>query len=135
MRLPRPILALIILSLPVLLGQCHARASVPKTWLHLADGSTGREIALAPLTDGRRGRAHLAQFPVQPHGHGNLYAEGGRLILTEVVYEDPRGLEPPLAQPEDVEELVQTGGPFRVTGSRNPSRASFSVLERSAGPD
>jgi hypothetical protein len=43
-------------------------------------------------------------------------AERGRLILTEVVFSDPRGGIPESVRPQDLEDLYHTGGPFSVKG-------------------
>ena len=42
----------------------------------------------------------------------------------------PRGGEPPRVRPEDLDDLYQTGGPFRVEGLAKPvSRVVFRVGE------
>lgn len=130
MRFRNLILAALLITLPVLLGQCHNRTAKPQTWLHLADGSTGRVIATEPLRDGQEivltWRNSLFNLMVTEI----FVARPGRLVLTEVAYADPRGTEPPLAKPEDLDDLFQTGGPFRVTGvSRSFTRLVFRVGE------
>jgi hypothetical protein len=57
-------------------------------------------------------------------------ARTGRLDLTQVTFADPRGLPPPAARPEDLDDLYHTGGPFHVTGLARPlTRAVFRVSE------
>lgn len=130
MQIRKLILAALLISLPVLLVQCHARTEEPQTWLHLSDGSTGRVIATEPLRDGeevvytwRNSMFRLIVTEV-------LVARDGQLVLREVTYADPRGFEPPLARPEDLDDLFQTGGPFRVTGISRPfTRLVFRIGE------
>lgn len=130
MRFRNLILAALLITLPVLFGQCHARTTKPQASLHLADGSTGRVIAAEPLSEGQEvvytWRNSMFRLMVTEI----LVVRDGRLVLTEVVYADPRGIEPPLARPEDLDDLFQTGGPFRVTGVSRPfTRLVFRVGE------
>lgn len=116
--------------LPVLIAACHSPVVKPHVWLHLADGSTGREIALEPLREGEEvvytWRNSIFRLMVTEI----LVARDGRLVLTEVTYADPRGFEPPLCKLEDLDDLFQTGGPFRVRGISRPfTRLVFRVGE------
>ncbi len=124
------ILAALLASVPVLLVQGRARATESKTWVYLADGSTGRVIAAEPLSDGEEVVYTWKNSMFRLMVTEVLVARVGRLVLTEVTYADPGGLEPPLAGPEDLEDLFQTGGPFRVTGISKPfTRLVFRVGE------
>jgi hypothetical protein len=119
---------LITLTVPGL--HCRAQTAKPQGSLHLAEGSTGRVIAVEPLSEGQEvvltWRNSLFNLMVTE----TFVARDGRLDLTEVTYEDPRGIEPPLARPEDLDDLFQTGGPFRVTGISRPfERIVFRVGE------
>lgn len=57
-------------------------------------------------------------------------AGGGVLTLTEITFADPAGREPPRVKPEDVDDLYQTGGPFKAENLSRPfSRVIFRVGE------
>jgi hypothetical protein len=57
-------------------------------------------------------------------------AGSGVLTLTEITFGDPTGREPPRVKPEDVDDLYQTGGPFRAEGLARPvTRVVFRVGE------
>jgi len=120
MRFRNIILNAQLIFLSVLITACHNPVVKPHAWLHLSDGSTGREIAVEPLKEGQEvvltWRNSLFNLMVREI----FVARGGRLDLTDVTYADPRGIEPPLANAEDLDNLFQTGGPFRVTGISRP---------------
>jgi hypothetical protein len=90
------------------------------TWLELTDAETGREIAAQDLREGEEivltWRNSLFRLMVTEV----FAARGGRLELTGVTFADPRGKAPPLARPEDLDDLYHTGGPFRVEGISRP---------------
>lgn len=122
--------AAILITLPLLFWECHARAASPQMWLRLEDGSTGRVIAVEPLREGEEvvytWRNSLFRLMVTEV----LVARDGRLVLTEVTYADPSGREPPLEKAADLDDLFQTGGPFRVKGISRPfTRLVFRVGE------
>jgi len=130
MRFGKAILIASLIFLPVLIAACRAPVVKPHLWLHLSDGSTGREIALEPLREGEEvvytWRNSIFRLMVTEI----LVARDGRLVLTEVTYADPRGFEPPLSKLQDLDELFQTGGPFRVKGISRPfTRLVFRVGE------
>lgn len=130
MRIRIIILNALPIFLSVLIFACHSPVVKPHSWLHLADGSTGREIALEPLWEGEEvvytWRNSMFRLMVTEI----LVLRDGRLVLTEVTYADPRGFEPPLSKVEDLDNLFQTGGPFRVTGISRPfTRLIFRVGE------
>lgn len=100
------------------------------TWLELTDAETGREIAAQALREGEEivltWKNSLFRLMVTEV----FTARGGRLELTRVTFADPQGKEPPLARPEDLDDLYHTGGPFRVEGlSRPVTRLVFRVGE------
>jgi hypothetical protein len=114
--------------LPVLALSVLLIALPRQTRLELTDAETGRRIASHLLTDGERAvltwTNSLFGLPVTEV----FVAAGGALRLTEIVFADPGGREPPLVRTEDVDDLYHTGGPFRATGlSRTLTRVVFRV--------
>jgi hypothetical protein len=100
------------------------------TRLELTDAETGRKIAAQSVKDGKEvvltWRNSLFGLGVTEV----FVAREGRLDLTQVTFEDPRGETPPAAKPEDLDDLYHTGGPFRVTGLSRPfTRIIFRVGE------
>jgi hypothetical protein len=100
------------------------------TWLELTDARTGRGIFAQALQEGEEivltWKNSLFGLMVTEV----FTARGGRLDLTQVTFADPLGGEPPLARPEDLDDLYHTGGPFRVEGlSRPVTRLVFRVGE------
>jgi hypothetical protein len=108
------------------------RAARPRglTWLELIDDGSGRTIFAGSLA---------YDEPVVLTWKNSLFklavtevfaARSGRLDLTQVTFADPRGLPPPVARPEDLDDLYHTGGPFHVEGLARPLvRAVFRVSE------
>ena len=101
-----------------------------QTWLELTDTQSGVRIAAQALKDGEEviltWRNSLFGLRVKEV----FVARGGRLDLTQVTFEDPRGLPPALVRPEDLDDLYQTGGPFRAEGLSKPfTRIIFRVGE------
>ncbi|MCX5735583.1 MAG: hypothetical protein NTW68_14850 [candidate division NC10 bacterium] len=100
------------------------------TWLELTDAETGRRIVSRLLPDGERvvltWTNSLFNLPVTEV----FVARGGILTLTEITFADPAGREPPRVKPEDVDDLYQTGGPFKAENLSRPfSRVVFRVGE------
>jgi hypothetical protein len=130
MRLRRRALAACAILLPVLWLSGWVPAPAGHTWLELTDAETGRRIASQLLSDGERlvltWRNSLFHLPVTEE----FVAKDGILTLTEIVFADPTGREPPRVRPEDVDDLYHTGGPFRAEGLSRPfSRVVFRVGE------
>ena len=108
------------------------RAERPRglTWLELTDAGSGRTIFAGALS---------YDEPVVLTWKNSLFkltvtevfaARAGRLDLTQVTFADPRGLPPPVARPEDLDDLYHTGGPFHVEGLARPlTRAVFRIGE------
>jgi hypothetical protein len=108
------------------------RAPRPRglTWLELTDAGSGRTIFAGALS---------YDEPIVLTWKNSLFnltvtevfaARAGRLDLTQVTFADPRGLPPPVARPEDLDDLYHTGGPFHVEGLARPlARAVFRVSE------
>lgn len=108
------------------------RAARPRglTWLELTDAGSGRTIFAGALSydeeiilTWKNSLFKLAVTEV-------FAARAGRLDLTQVTFADPRGLPPPVARPEDLDDLYHTGGPFHVEGLARPlTRAVFRISE------
>ncbi len=108
------------------------RAARPRglTWLELTDAGSGRTLFAGALS---------YDEPIVLTWRNSLFkltvtevfaARAGRLDLTQVTFADPRGLPPPVARPEDLDDLYHTGGPFHVEGLARPlARAIFRVSE------
>jgi hypothetical protein len=100
------------------------------TWLELTDAETGREIIARALQEGEEVVLTWKNSLFGLMVTEVFAARGGRLELTQVTFADPQGREPPKAKPEDLDDLYQTGGPFRVEGlSRPVTRLIFCVGE------
>ena len=101
-----------------------------RTWLELTDVQSGKRIAAQALKDGEEvvltWRNSLFGLEVKEV----FVARGGVLNLTEVTFEDPRGLPPAIVGSEDLDDLYQTGGPFKAEGLSKPfTRVIFRVGE------
>jgi hypothetical protein len=106
------------------------RAERPRglTWLELSDAETGRRIFDGALHDGAdvvlTWKNSLFGLKVTE----SFAAHAGRLDLARVTFADPRGLPPPVATPEDLDDLYHTGGPFHVEGLARPfTRVVFRI--------
>ncbi len=108
------------------------RADRPRglTWLELTDAGSGRTLFAGALS---------YDEPIVLTWRNSLFkltvtevfaARAGRLDLTQVTFADPRGRPPPVARPEDLDDLYHTGGPFHVEGLARPlTRAIFRISE------
>ncbi len=108
------------------------RAADPRglTWLELTDAGSGRTIFAGALRYDEEivltWKNSLFKLVVTEI----FAARAGRLDLTQVTFADPQGLPPPVARPEDLDDLYHTGGPFHVEGLARPlSRAIFRISE------
>jgi hypothetical protein len=124
------ILAAILVTLLVLWLPSRVNVLGKHTWIELTDAETGRKIAAQAVRDGEEviltWRNSLFDLMVREV----FVAREGRLDLTQVTFEDPRGEAPPAVTPEDLDDLYHTGGPFRVTGLSRPfTRIVFRVGE------
>lgn len=122
--------AALLILLPICCQIRHGPSTPGQTLLSLKDAETGRTIARESLSQGEEvvltWRNSLFNLMVEEI----FVVEGGRLKLTKVTFQDPRGMEPPLAKPEDLDDLYHTGGPFRVEGLSRPfTRLVFRVGE------
>ena len=90
------------------------------TWLELTDAETGREIVARSLREGEEVVLTWKNSLFGLMVTEVFAARGGGLELTQVTFADPQGREPPLARPEDLDDLYHTGGPFRVEGLSRP---------------
>ena len=120
-----------VLLLAILLGpSLRAPGLRGLTWLELTDAENGRRIFAGALgcdeeivLTWKNSLFNLTVTEV-------FAARAGRLDLTQVTFADPRGLPPPAARPEDLDDLYHTGGPFQVQGLARPlSRAVFRIGE------
>ena len=130
MRLTFRILAAIPIILLVLWLSSRGSVLGKYTWLELTDAETGRKITAQAVKDGEEvvltWRNSLFDLKVTEV----FIAREGRLDLTEVTFEDPRGETPPTVTPEHLDDLYHTGGPFRATGLSKPfTRIIFRVGE------
>jgi hypothetical protein len=108
------------------------RAARPRglTWLELTDAENDRQIFVGALgydeeivLTWKNSLFKLAVTEV-------FTARAGRLDLTRVTFADPRGRPPPVARPEDLDDLYHTGGPFHIEGLARPlTRAVFRIGE------
>ena len=126
----RRVLAACSVFLPVLCLSAWLLLAPAHTWLELTDERTGRQILSRLLPDGEKVALtwtnSLFRLPVTEV----FVAGSGVLILTEITFDDPTGREPPRVEPEDVDDLYHTGGPFKAVGlSRPVSRVVFRVGE------
>jgi hypothetical protein len=109
-----------------------SRTSRPRgvTRLELTDAENGRKIFADALPDGEEivltWKNSLFNLTVT-----EIFAvHAGALILRSVTFADPRGLPPPLARPDDLDDLYHTGGPFHVEGLHRPlTHAVFRIGE------
>jgi hypothetical protein len=130
MRRWRRALLACAIFLPVVWLSVWIPAPAGRTWLELTDAGTGRRIASRLLPEGEQilltWKNSLFGLTVTEV----FVADGPRLRLSEITYADPAGREPPHVRPADVEDLYQTGGPFKATGLARPvSRVVFRVGE------
>jgi len=130
MRFTLLVLAAILVILLVLWLPSRVNVLGNYTWLELTDAETGRKITAQAVKDGEEiiltWRNSLFDLKVTEV----FIAREGRLDLTEVTFEDPRGETPPTVTPEHLDDLYHTGGPFRATGLSKPfTRIIFRVGE------
>jgi hypothetical protein len=105
-------------------------APAGQTWFELTDAGTGRRIASKILHDGEKVVLTWKNSLFGLLVTEMFVAKNGILTLTEITFDDPRGGDPPHVKPEDVDDLYQTGGPFKAEGlSRQVSRVVFRVGE------
>ena len=130
MRFTLLVLAAILVVLLVLWLPSRVNVLGKHTWIELTDAETGRKITGQAVKDGEEiiltWRNSLFDLKVTEV----FIAREGRLDLTEVTFEDPRGETPPTVTPEHLDDLYHTGGPFRATGlSKSFTRVIFRVGE------
>ena len=130
MRLTFLILAAILVILLVLGLSSSVNFLEKYTWLELTDAETGRKITAQAVKDGEQVVLTWRNSIFDLRVTEVFVAREGRLDLTQVTFEDPRGETPPAVTPEDLDDLYHTGGPFRVTGLSRPfNRIVFRVGE------
>jgi len=92
-------------------------ASLPaRIHVELTNAEDGKRILSLTMKEGEgavlRWRNSLFGLDVTER----FVAEGGKLVLTEVIFSRPGDSLPEPVRPQDLEDLYQTGGPFRVKG-------------------
>ena len=124
------ILATILVILLVLWLPLKVNVLGKRTWLELTDAETGRKIAAQSVKDGEEVVLTWQNSLFGLKVMEIFVAREGRLDLTQVTFEDPRGEIPPVVTPEDLDDLYHTGGPFRAAGLSRPfTRILFRVGE------
>jgi len=122
--------ALLLASAAVLVLSPRAARPRGLTWLELSDAGSGRTIFAGALGYDEPVVLTWKNSLFKLAGTEVFAARAGRLELTQVTFADPRGLPPPVARPEDLDDLYHTGGPFHVEGLARPlARAVFRVSE------
>jgi len=130
MRLTLLIFAAILVILLVLWLPSRVNVLGKYTWLELTDAETGRRITAQAVRDGEEIILTWRNSIFDLRVTEVFVAREGRLDLTEVTFEDPRGKTPPTVTPEHLDDLYHTGGPFRATGLSKPfTRIIFRVGE------
>ena len=126
----RRALAACVILLPVLCLSSWFLAPTRHTWFELTDTGTGRRIASQLLPDGEKVVLTWKNSLFGLLVTEVFVAKGGSLTLAEITFADPSGGDPPRVKPEEVDDLYQTGGPFKAEGlSRPVSRVVFRVGE------
>jgi len=124
------ILAAILVILLVLWLPSRVNVLGRHTWLELTDAETGRKIVAQAVKDGEEVVLTWRNSIFDLRVTEVFVAREGRLDLTQVTFEDPRGETPPVVTPEHLDDLYHTGGPFRATGLSRPfTRILFRVGE------
>ena len=130
MRFTLLILAAILVILLILWLPSRVNVLGKYTWLELTDAETGRKITTQAVKDGEEIILTWRNSIFDLRVTEVFVAREGRLDLTEVTFEDPRGETPPTVTPEHLDDLYHTGGPFRATGLSKPfTRIVFRVGE------
>ncbi|MBN1102540.1 MAG: DUF1850 domain-containing protein [Deltaproteobacteria bacterium] len=100
------------------------------TRVELREAGTGRKILSTVLRDGREVVLTWKNSLFRLHVTEIFHARGGTLVLREVTFADPHGPPPPPVDPEDVDDLYHTGGPFSAQGlNRTFTRVTYRVSE------
>ena len=100
------------------------------TRLELTEAGTGKKILSTLLKDGEQVVLTWKNSLFGLYVTEVFQAESGVLLLTQVTFADPRGAKPPDVKPEEVDDLYQTGGPFKAKGLSRPfTRILFRVGE------
>jgi len=130
MRFTLLILAAILVILLILWLPSRVNVLGKYTWLELTDAETGRKITAQAVKDGEEIILTWRNSIFDLRVTEIFVAREGRLDLTGVTFEDPRGKTPPTVTPEHLDDLYHTGGPFRATGLSKPfTRIIFRVGE------
>ncbi len=118
-RRGRRTLAALLVAVPLLWAS--SRIPVPGyTGLTLTDAGSGRILLSCVLREGDPAVLTWKNSLFGLMVTEVFMAKGGILTLSQVVFADPKGGEPPRARPEDLDDLYHTGGPFRVDGLARP---------------
>jgi hypothetical protein len=112
---------LILLPVYLMLTPLHT-SWAGETLVQLTHGDTGKRISCAVLRDGETLILSWTNSLFRLLVIETYVAERGMLVQTGVTFADPSGNEPPIVNPEDVEDLYHTGGPFKAEGLSRPFR-------------
>ena len=113
----------VLILLPVYLMPTPLHTSwAGETLVQLTHGETGKRISCTVLRDGETLILSWTNSLFRLLVTETYVAEGGMLVQTGVTFADPSGNEPPIVNPEDVEDLYHTGGPFKADGLSQPFR-------------
>ena len=112
---------LILLPVYLMLTPLHT-SWAGETLVQLTHGDTGKRISCTVLRDGETLILSWTNSLFRLLVTETYVAEGGMLVQTGVTFADPSGNEPPIVNPEDVEDLYHTGGPFKANGLSQPFR-------------
>jgi len=113
----------VLILLPVYLMFTPLHTSwAGETLVQLTHGDTGKRISCTVLRDGETLILSWTNSLFRLLVTETYVAEGGMLVQTGVAFADPSGNEPPIVNPEDVDDLYHTGGPFKAEGLSRPLR-------------
>ena len=119
------VVGLLCAVIPVWAPAAVEAASVHVT---LTDAQSGRLILDERLEDTAQAVLVWTNSLFKLQVTETFVSRAGRLELAAVTFADPSGVPPPVARPEELEELYHTGGPFRIEGLARPiGRVVFRV--------
>lgn len=104
------------------------------TSVNIRETETGRQICSAVLRDGDQAVLCWKNSLFDLDVTEIFVARGGVLVLDTIVFNDPRGLAPPVVAPVDVDDLYHTGGPFTASGIGKPFRQVSHRVSEAGNP-
>ena len=112
---------LILLPAYLILTPLHT-SWAGETLVQLTHGETGKRISCTVLRDGETLILSWTNSLFRLLVTETYEAKGGMIVQTGVTFADPSGNEPPIVNPENVDDLYHTGGPFKAEGLSRPFR-------------